>query len=76
MAKTTFDLPARGTVSEVVLTKKTPKQADVLLIGLFSGADSAELPGNEAFDDASARAAYEALTTVGATGKALSLIHI
>lgn len=76
MAKTTFDLPARGTVSEVVLTKKSPKQADVLLIGLFCGEDSAELPANEAFDDASARAAYEALTAVGATGKADEVTRI
>ncbi|HZK32073.1 MAG TPA: leucyl aminopeptidase [Corynebacterium sp.] len=76
MAKNTFDLPARGTVSEVMLSRKAPRRADALLIGLFSGEASPELPAHEIFDDASLRTVYEGLSAVGATGKANEITRV
>ncbi len=63
-------LPAHGAHPEVKLAKKAPKKADAYVVHLFSGEESPELPATGLLGDSALRAVYEALTAVGATGKA------
>ncbi|MDR7329777.1 leucyl aminopeptidase [Corynebacterium guangdongense] len=69
-------LPAHGTYPEVKLAKKAPKKADAYVVHLFSGEESPELPTTRLLDDVALRATYEALTAVGATGKAEEITRI
>ncbi|MDO5031354.1 leucyl aminopeptidase [Corynebacterium sp.] len=76
MASSTFDLPARGAVPSVELSKKAPKKADAILIPAFAGEDGLELPGTDLLDSAAVRATYEALSAVGATGRAGEITRV
>ena len=76
MASTTFELPARGSFPTVELAKKAPKQADALLIATFAGEDGLEVPGTSLLGSSALRSTYEALTAVGATGKAGEIVKV
>ena len=69
-------LPAHGTYPEVKLAKKAPKKADAYVVHLFTGEESPELPATLLLDDVALRATYEALTAVGATGKAEEITRV
>lgn len=69
-------LPARGSLPELKLGKKAPKNVDVLVIGLFSGEDSAELPVTPLLAEDTLRSVYDSLTTVGAKGAAGELTRV
>lgn len=73
---TVAGLPARGTHPEVVLAKKAPKKADTYVVALFKGEESAELPACPLLDDAALHATYEALSALGATGRAEEITRI
>lgn len=76
MASSTFELPARGSFPTVELAKKAPKQADALLIATFAGEEGLEVPGTSLLGSSALRSTYEALTAVGATGKAGEIIKV
>ena len=76
MANPTFTLPARGTTPAVELAKKAPKTPDALLVPVLCGEDGPELPASVLLDDAASREVLDALTAVGATGKANEITRV
>ncbi|MBV7301333.1 leucyl aminopeptidase [Corynebacterium sp. TAE3-ERU2] len=63
-------LPARGYLPELKRSKKLEKNTSVLLVPVYEGESELELPVLGPLDDASARSLCDALSAVGATGKA------
>ena len=62
-----FSLPHRGVVPELSLSAEMPQDAEALVVPVFQGEDSLDLPESEFFDGATVRAALDML---GATGAA------
>ncbi|WP_053546193.1 leucyl aminopeptidase [Corynebacterium deserti] len=73
-------LPVRGTVAELKLEKKLPKNIDAVVVALFQGEDALELAGGDLLDfifSADQQAAIlTQLEAVGATGKAQEITRI
>lgn len=67
MARPDTDLPARGIIPELEFSTKAPAQADVLLVGVFAGAeDEIELPDHGLLGRSELREVCEGLAAVGA----------
>lgn len=68
MAKKATALPARASYPELKMAAKAPKKFDALIIALFQGEDSIELPVTPLLTEEELRAVYESLTVMGVKG--------
>lgn len=76
MADKQFALPARGKISPVELSKKAPKKADALVIGIYYDKDAPEIAENAWLSGGPANDVREGLQAVKATGKANEITRL
>lgn len=63
-------VPVAGLTSEVEFATAAPAGADAFVVAVTKGEEGLELPGTALLDAAATREVFDALTAVGATGKA------
>lgn len=71
-----FSLPATGLITKLKLADKMPKKAEAVLIPVFQGEDGPEIAATGLFSDKSDVAILQALTALGATGKAQEITKL
>ena len=76
VATSTFELPARGVFPDVELVKKSPKNADVLVLLAVKGEEGLELCATSQLDSDGTHDVFDALVAVGATGESGQLTRI
>ena len=76
MADKKFELPARGKISPVELSKKAPKKADALVIGIYFDKEAPEIAETPWLSGSAANEVRDGLKAVKATGKANEITRL